>query len=193
MSEQALAILIQVIGYIGVLFVVIAFQCKTHKRVIVLKTTNELIFALQYFLLGAYTGVAMNLVGSLRNFIFVAQVEKGKSTRVAQVVFSLFFVVFGILTWQGPISIAVIAAKLVTTIAYGLKNTRLIRFLTLPTSICWLIYNVVANSSAGVLCEAFTSLSILTAILRIELIEPWVQKRKAAKAAAGESRAEKTE
>ena len=177
MSEQAFQILTQIIGYVGVLFVVIAFQCKKHKHVIVLKTTNELIFALQYLLLGAYTGVAMNLIGSLRNFIFVAQVEKGKSTRAAQVVFSLFFIAFGIATWQGPISVAVIAAKIVTTVAYGIKNTRVIRFLTLPTSICWLFYNVVAGSSAGVLCEAFTSLSIVTAIIRIELIEPILRRR----------------
>ena len=176
-GEQAFYILTQIVGYVGVVFVVIAFQCKKHKHVLVLKTTNELIFALQYLMLGAYTGVAMNFIGSLRNFIFVAQVEKGKSTRVGQVLFSVFFVAFGIATWQGPISIAVIAAKLVTTIAYGIKNTRVIRFLTLPTSICWLVYNVVANSTAGVLCETFTSLSIVTAMVRIELIEPYLRRR----------------
>lgn len=177
MDKTTFAILAQVVGYIGLIFGVIAFQCKKHKNVMIAKTTNELIFAVQYAMLGAYTGTAMNIIGSLRNIIFAVQVQKGRSTRLMQVMFSLFFAVFGLLTWQGPISLAVIGAKVVTTVAYGMKNTRVIRFLTLPTSACWLIYNYLSNSSAGVICEAFTLLSIITAIIRIELVEPRLKKK----------------
>jgi hypothetical protein len=179
MSESAFQILTQAIGYVGLVFSVIAFQCKKHKNVMRAKTANEMFFALQYFLLGAYTGVAMNLVGSLRNMIFAKQVEKGKSTLPMRVVFSAAFIVFGILTWQSPMSLAVMLAKVVSTFAYGMKNTRAIRFLTLPTSACWLVYNYLSSSSAGVLCETFTLLSIITAIIRIELIEPRLKKRAA--------------
>jgi len=177
MSESAFQILTQAVGYVGLVFGVIAFQCKKHKNVMLAKTANETFFALQYFLLGAYTGVAMNLIGSLRNMLFAKQVEKGKSTLPMRVVFSLAFVIFGIVTWQSPMSLAVMLAKVVSTFAYGMKNTRAIRFLTLPTSACWLIYNYLSSSSAGVICEAFTLLSIVTAIIRIELIEPWLNKR----------------
>ena len=177
MDETTFAIMTQVVGYIGLLFGIITFQCKKHKNVMLTKTANELIFAVQYAMLGAYTGMAMNIIGSLRNLIFAAQVEKGKSTWSMRVVFGLFFAVFGLLTWQGPLSLAVIGAKVVTTVAYGMKNTRVIRFLTLPTTICWLIYNYISNSSAGVICEVFTLISIVIAIIRIELIEPRLQKR----------------
>ncbi len=177
MSDSVFEIVTQAIGYVGLVFSVIAFQCKKHKNVMLAKTANEMFFALQYFLLGAYTGVAMNLIGSLRNLIFAKQVERGRSTLPMRAVFSLAFVAFGLLTWQNPMSLAVILAKVVSTVAYGMKNTRAIRFLTLPTSTCWLIYNYLSSSSAGVLCEAFTLLSIITAIIRIELIEPRLKKR----------------
>ena len=179
MSETTFYVLTQIVGYVGLSFSVIAFQCKKHKNVMLAKTTNEFIFAIQYLMLGAYTGMAMNLISSLRNLIFARQVEKGKSTLSMQILFSVFFTVFGLLTWQGPMSIAVIIAKVVTTVAYGIKNTRVIRVLTLPTGICWMIYNYISHSTAGVLCEAFNLISIITAMIRIELIEPIIQKKRA--------------
>ena len=54
---------VQLLGMVGFAASLIAFQCKRHKPIVVLRTVNELVFALQYFLLGAYTGTAMNLLG----------------------------------------------------------------------------------------------------------------------------------
>ncbi len=163
-------ILIQLIGYIGLACAVIAFQCKSHKRVMIFRTLNEMFFAVQYFCLASYTGVVMNLVGSLRNMIFARQVQKGKSTMLWQIIFSVAFFALGILTSKGLVSIMVIVAKIVTTVAYSMKNTKYIRLLTLPTSICWLVYNIFCNSTAGILCEAFTIFSIVTAIIRIDIV-----------------------
>ena len=64
-----------------------------------------------------------------------------------------------------------------TTVAYGIKNTRIIRILTLPTSTCWLIYNYLSGSSAGVICEILSLVSIITAMIRIELIEPLLKRK----------------
>ena len=81
------------------------------------------------------------------------------------------FIVIGILTTNGIVSVMVVFAKVVTTIAYSLKNTKYIRLLTLPTSISWLVYNIVCNSFAGILCEAFAICSIITAIIRIDILK----------------------
>lgn len=170
MEVSALEIFIQVIGYIGLTFSIIAFQCKVHKNVMIFKTSNEMVFALQYILLGAYTGAAMNLISSLRNLIFARLICKGKSTLPYQIIFSISFIFFGILTWQGPLSFMIIAAKVITTIAYGIRRTDILRLLTLPTSVCWLIYNASCMSTAGVICEAFTICSIITAIIRIDIL-----------------------
>ncbi len=161
--------LIQAIGYIGLIFAIIAFQCKIHKKVMIYRTLNEMFFAVQYFLLGSYTGVIMNLVGSVRNLTFAKYVETGKSTKALQVLFCIAFVVLGISTSKGLVSIMVILAKIITTIAYSMKNTTYVRLLTLPTNICWLVYNIVYSSSAGILCELFTISSIVTAIIRLDI------------------------
>jgi len=168
---------IQLLGMLGFAASLIAFQCKKHKPIVVLRTVNELVFALQYFLLGAYTGTAMNLLGSVRNLIFTKQVDRGRSTRGTMVLFSALFFVFGLLTWQGPKSLLIIAAKVLSTVAYGNKNPAMIRLLVLITSSAWLIYNASIYSYAGVISEAFTIGSILIGMVRLDIL-PFLRKRR---------------
>ena len=63
-------ICVQFIGFIGAAFGFIAYQNNNHKKIMLFKTASELTFALQFVLLRAYTGVAMNLIGCARNLVF---------------------------------------------------------------------------------------------------------------------------
>ncbi len=166
----------QIMGYIGLLCAIIGFQCKRHKPIMLWRIGNEFFFGVQFFMMHTWTGLMMNVIGTVRNIIFTSQVEKNRSTRPAQIVFSVLFVVLGMLTYNGYISILVIAAKVITTFAYGMKNTSLLRLLTLPTCICWMIYNIYCGIVPGVICEIFTITSILTAMIRIDVI-PWIKRR----------------
>lgn len=160
---------IQVIGALGVLAAVLAFQCKRHDRVMVLRTANELLFALQYALLGAWTGVAMNLIGCVRNMVFRSMVLRGRKTRWARVLFSVAFAGFALLTWAGFKSLLTGFAKVVSTVAFGSSNLFLLRLLTLLTSSCWLIYNFSVGSYTGVVCEVLTISSVMIGVLRIDI------------------------
>ena len=170
-------ILIELLGGFGILFAVLAFQCKKHNRVIAFRNLNMLFFAGQYVLLGAYTGMAMNIIGMIRNVIFSEQVKRGKSTRISISAFCAIFLVAGIITWEGPKSILLILAKLISTAAYGNKNLLVVRLLVLFTSSSWLVYNLFVGSYAGMLCEVLTLLSILIALWRYHV--PHGQKNKA--------------
>ena len=167
--------LVQLLGFLGLSASVAAFQCKKHKTIVLLRTLNELVFGLQYFFLGAYTGLAMNLIGSVRNILFTRQVEKGRSTKSTMVIFSVLFAIFGLLTWQGMKSLMIVAAKVVSTVAYGNKNPAVVRVLVLLTSIAWLVYDALIFSVAGVISEGFTVISILIGIVRLDL--PHLRKR----------------
>ena len=126
----------------------------------------ELLFALQYGLLGAATGMAMNLLGCVRNVIFVRLVAREKRTTAARIVFSGLFLLFTALTWAGPKSILSGVAKVLSTVAYGSANLRLLRGLILVTSSSWFVYNALVGSWAGCVCEALTIGSILVAFFR---------------------------
>ena len=170
-------ILIQAFGFGGILAAVIAFQCKKHKTILFWRTMNEFLFAVQYLLLGAYTGMAMNLVGCVRNIIFSHNVQKQKNNLPFVLLFCLLFIGSGIYTWQGYASIFIIVAKLITTIAYGNRNTTIMRCCVLVTSSSWLVYNIFAGSQAGVLCEIFTLTSLVFGIIRLDIL-PRIKKNK---------------
>lgn len=162
-------ILVQGVGALGILASVISFQCKSHRSIVTFRTANELLFAIQYFLLGAYTGMAMNLIGCVRNTGFTEMVKREKKTTGVCVAFSALFLIITAATWAGPKSILVGAAKVVSTFAYGNKNPKVVRGLTFFTSASWLVYNWFVRSYAGVLCEVLTLSSVIVGIVRLDL------------------------
>lgn len=163
-------ILIQLIGGLGILASIAAFQCRQHKYILGLRTLSEFIFAVQYLLLGAYTGMAADLLGCLRNLVFTRQIAAGKKTNGSILLFSLAFAAFGLLTWEGPKSLLVIFAKVLSTVAYGNKNPTVVRTIILLTSSSWLIYNIYVFSLAGILCEIVTLVSLIAGIIRMDLL-----------------------
>ncbi len=162
-------IAVQAIGFAGVALNVVAFQCKKHKNVMLFKSSNELAFAVQYILLGAYTGAALNGVSIVRNLVFARLVEKKRSTLPFQILFSVFFAAVSIFTWKGPLDALVIISKVLSTFSYGMSDTGKVRLLSVPVSITWLVYNASAGSLAGIICEAFTLVSLVSAMIRIDL------------------------
>lgn len=175
-------IIIQLIGVLGIIASIISFQCKKHNSILFFRTLNEFLFGIQYFLLDAYTGMAMNLVGCVRNIIFTNQISKNKKTTMSTIIFGVLFLTFGIVTWQGAKSILIIVAKVLSTIAYSNKNTTFVRTILFITCTSWLIYNAFVMSIAGVLCEAFTLCSLIIGVIRLDII-PLVSRKRALKQA----------
>ncbi|NCB52703.1 MAG: YgjV family protein [Clostridia bacterium] len=161
---------VQALGLVGLLFGILAFQNNKHKNIVLLKLLNEFFFAVQYILLGAYTGAVMNLISCVRNYIYCKSVEAGKPTIKWVVLFSVIIAAAGIMTWSSALSLVPILAKLLTTVAYGMKDTKKVRFLTLPSSLCWLFYNALYHSAGGVINEVFTTASILIAVVRFDIL-----------------------
>ena len=163
-------ILVQGIGFMGIACSILAFQYKQYRPLVTLRAATELFFGIQYILLGAYSGAAMDFLGCFRNWVFLDCDKKGKSLRPWRILFSVIFVAATLLTWAGPKSLLSAVAKVASTVAYGSSNPRLIRFITLCSSSCWLIYNLLVFSLAGVLGEIITLTSVLIGIIRFDIL-----------------------
>ena len=57
----------QAVGYLGLIFGILAYQSNTHKKILLTKAASELFFGVQYVMLGAYAGMLTNLIGVIRN------------------------------------------------------------------------------------------------------------------------------
>lgn len=185
-------IFVQGLGFIGILFMTISVQFNTHGKIMIFKTLGTLMFVIQYFFLGAYTGMILDLIGIIRNVIFAENVKKGKDNKPWIIGFTIFTIIVGILTiiltWDKlvqkmgyltanhtlmviialTLSIFSIIAKSLTTVAYGLKDPHKLRCLNFPSSALWLIYNSLYFSLSGVINEIFVMGSIIVAEIRFK-------------------------
>lgn len=164
-------LLIRALGVLGVASTVIGFQCKKHRMVLGLRTANELLFGLQYLLLGGYTGAAMNTISSGRNIIFIELVKRGKNTLLWRFFFSAVFVLSAVFTWSGIPSLVFCIGKVTTTFVYGSKNMTLVRIMSLFTSFMWIAYNSSIGAYEGIVSDVLTIISVLIAVIRIDIIE----------------------
>ncbi len=159
----------QIIGFIGTIFVIIGMQQKKYDRIVLCKITNELIAVVHYLLIGAYTGMMINFASSITNGVYWYRNKKGKSTTVFQILFGGMFVVLGILSWQGPISIFAVMAKLVSSVSLGIHNPRVIRILNLISNPCWLVYNSYMGTISGIISDCLVITSVVIAVIRLDI------------------------
>lgn len=162
-------LLIQIIGFIGLIISVFSFQFKKHQQIVVCKLISEQVFAIQYVLLGAWTAVVLDFISVIRNLLFYYLVKKNRSTTPVIIAFGLFVIVTGIVTYDGPVSLLPIISKLLTTVSYGMKNEKLLRIITLPSCIFWIIYNLFVGSIGGALTDTMTLVSLLFAIYKFDV------------------------
>lgn len=180
------AMLVRIIGFIGLVLTFAAFQSNKHKNIVIIKLVSEFVFGIQYLIVGAYTGCVLNILGSVRNFTYLKLDEKGKSTRTAMFVFMAVFTVAAIFTWDSWLSIFPLVGKLFSTAAYSLKNPRKIRMLNVPTAIMWVVYNVTFHMWEALFADSMSLVSVMIAIVRFD-IKPYIAKRRAAVDSAGSS------
>lgn len=162
-------LLVRILGLGGLVLCVLPFQFKKHKHIVLCKMVSELMFAGQYLLLGAYTGAVVDLISGARNFIFYKCVEKNRSTIPAIVGFSALVIALGVASWAGPLSLLPIAAKLLTTVSYGMKKERLLRLITLPSCLCWIAYNFAVGTWEAMIGDGLALASILVAMYKYDL------------------------
>ena len=49
----------------------VSFQNNRHKHIVMMKVGTDLMFTVQYLLLGAYSGALMDMIGIVRNLILM--------------------------------------------------------------------------------------------------------------------------
>lgn len=164
-------ILIRCLGIAALILCIIPFQFKRHKHIVLCKMCSEILFAIQYFLIGpeAHTGAWLDLLSGGRNFLFYKLVEKKRSTLPVILIFSAIMLGLGIYSWAGWMSLLPICAKLLTTVSYGMKNERLLRLITLPSCILWILYNIHVGGWEAVIGDALSLCSIVVAIWKFDL------------------------
>lgn len=161
-------IIIQAIGFTGVLFFISSYQIKSNKALYLIQGLGCGLFCLQFFMLGAITGcLSLGLI-ILRNAMLMKYNDwKFIRSDTWVGIFTLLSMIIMMYTWQGAISILPFMAMISGTAGYWTNNAKYIRLACLVCcSPSWIAYDVLIGSWGGVLNESITILSILISIYR---------------------------
>lgn len=159
----------QIIGFVAMAIIVFSYQQKSHKNILTFQMVSGLLFTLHYLLLGAYTGCISNLIGALRSLIYANRgANRFTSRKLWPVVFSVVFTVSGIITWDNVFSLFPIIAMVMSSVVLWIDSPKINRAFSMPTSACWLVYNIKNLSYAGIATEIFVLASIVIGMIRLD-------------------------
>lgn len=164
--ERFLYIFGQVLGVVAIALGVLSYQMKTRRGLVTVQLLTTITFVIHYFLIGAWSGMALNAVSTLRNIIFMHIEKRGGSCGKLSVVFAVIMGVVGIVTWQDWYSIFMVAALSINCIGMGYTNPQSTRKSILITSPLALIYNCFVWSVGGAIFESMSIVSAAVGIWR---------------------------
>ena len=156
----------QVLGILATVITGISYQMNTKRSLLLVQTAATACTCLAYFLLGAASGFALNMVCIIRNVVFFFQKGSGKHHILSASLLAAVMVVLGALSWQGPVSLLIIVALAANTVFLSFGNPQLLRKSILATSSLVLLYNIFVLSLGGIANEALAIGSSVVGIFR---------------------------
>lgn len=161
-------ILSQVFVIISYFLLVLSYQAKSRKNILVLSNISLIANGISYIFLQAYTGLAMCFVALLRNIIFMIDEKKnGKSDKISKkdiiilIVLYLISLVSTVFTYDGFLSLLSVFATMLYTYSVWQKKTTIYKILGLPIGILWIAYNIYIMSIFGIILETILTISAL--------------------------------
>ncbi|MBE6138695.1 MAG: YgjV family protein [Firmicutes bacterium] len=157
----------QLFGLVGLIITVISFQQNNKKKLLNYQIFSGLFLAVHYFILNAITGVFMNLIGIMRNIIFI---KYGKKVPLKY----SYIIIAGIVAlsfvfYDGFLSLLPGAACLVYTFGASQNNLTITRFSGLISSSLFLIYNIKVLAIVAVISTIIELISVSLAIYRFDI------------------------
>ena len=156
----------QILGWLAALLTFLSYQCKDHKKLIVVQTLSTLSICISYLFLNAWSGMLLNFVCLIRNFIIYRKDIKVFSYSFWPYVLAGIMGIMGAVSWQGPMSLLIIIALAVNTVFLYFPNVQNLRKSILLTSTMILIYNVYFNVWGGVVNEMIAITSSIIGLYR---------------------------
>lgn len=157
----------QAVGILGAVITILSFQFKDNRRYYTAQALGGLCFAINFFMLGAYTGSLLNLINVGRGFGFA--VEKGKKPNVTLVSVCALYVLATVFTFDGALSVVACAAQLIGSFAMWTRKPGPMRVLQFfLVSPMWLVYNGFVGAVGGLICETFNMISVAVYFIRMK-------------------------
>ena len=164
--EEILYYIGQGFGLIAIALGFISFQMKTQRKLILAQLATAVVFCIHYALIGALTGMAMNVVGAIRCVAYYYRNQKGSKSPVIPIIFTVCMATAGILTWTDWYSVFMLLGLVINTVFMASSAPQRVRASILVSSPLVIVYNVFTTSYGGIVYESVAIISSAIGIVR---------------------------
>lgn len=157
----------QILGIVAPIVTFISYQANSKNKLLLLQTAANVAICISYLLLGASSGFALNIVGTIRNMTFFFLDPKSRTNRICAVILALAMGGAGLLSWEGPISLVLMVALMANTIFMSFGDPQLLRKSVIGTSSLILIYNLLMAhpTIGGIMNESIAIVASIIGVL----------------------------
>ncbi len=161
-------VIAQILGGIATVLLLWYTLREVDRRTIVFfNLLVNCLWCAHYFLLEAYTSTLCSILCVAMYFVFrMKKRNRFLSGMWIPAFFAVCFVAFGIITWDGPISILPVVCNLALSIAMWIDNAVLIKAVCIPVSAMWVIYNALVLSYTGMVGQSLFCLCNIVYVVR---------------------------
>ena len=156
----------QVFGIIAIILGFISYQLHTKRQLIFMQSAVAVVFCIHYFLIGAYSGMAMNCVNIIRNAAYDYRTRKGINSKLIPIVFVIIQALMCAFTWEAWYSVFVLFGICANTYCMSFADSQNVRKSILVTSPFVLTYDIFARSVGGTIYESVALVSAFIGIIR---------------------------
>lgn len=166
-------IIANIVGLAAVALFVLSYQLKSRRNIVLVNALSRLLYVVQYVLLGALEGAALDTVGFFISLLCHRR-NKGFVKKYLPAVIlcsNALILAAGVLTYQNIVSVLAISGVFCEITALWLNRERNIRIFSLLAAPLWLIYNLINAAYGSALGNAITIVSILVALVRYDILK----------------------
>lgn len=156
----------QAFGILAIILGFVSYQVKTQRQILFMQSMVAVTFCIHYFMIGAYSAMAMNGVNIVRNAVYDYKNKKGIETKLIPIGFVLVQAVMCALTWEAWYSVFVLIGICINTYCMSFKSAQNVRKSIVVTSPFVLTYDIFARSIGGSIYESVALVSAVIGIIR---------------------------
>ena len=161
----------QTVGVFAVVTFLLSYQFRKRKHIVLVNSISSILYVLQYILLGAFEGAAIDILSAVSAVAAHNKdrkwIEKHMKTIVA--VLNLAILGAGLYLYKNIFSLFPVVGAILQTSAFwitGEKRIRQVSFLGAPF---WLVYNLVSQAYGSAVGSLLSIVSIGLAIYRYDV------------------------
>ena len=165
-------VLSQILTIIMYILLALTYQIKKRNRILVLSISSQVLQAIAYLLLNAYTAFAMCIVAIIRDTTSIIDEKKnGKNDKITKkniiflVILFILIIILTVFTLDGWYSLLATISTIIFTYSIWQKNVKVYKILGIPVGILWVVYNFIYKSIFGVILEGFLLLATIRGVI----------------------------